>query len=161
MYRIRTIGILLIMLMNIGANAHAESPRELVSRGNQAYTEKKYDDALEALLERSIGDTTNFLVAYTHGKVGNFSRAKKITDFLVRHSKETYIPPTMIAIAFLGMDDKGKTFEWLEKANHEKDGWINWILLTLFEPLHGDPRFVELLKKSNYYSTYASLYDID
>ena len=131
----------------------------LFLKGMMLNQQKKYQEALNSLLMRSVGDTTNFLVAYTYGMLGNTAMTEKITNVLIERENNYYISPTMIAIAYLGIGDHEKVLEWMEKAYIEKDSWYYWLLLTMFEPLYEDPRFIELMKKFNIYTTYQMLYD--
>jgi TolB-like protein len=139
----------------------AEQPGDnmaLFLKGFLLCQQKRYEEALRSLLQRSVGDTTNFLVAYTHGMVGNTSEALKIVGYLERRSEQIYIPATMLAIAYLGLDDRENMYKWLDRAYHEKGGWYGWMLLTLFEPLHQEQRFLDLLKKFDLYETFLKYY---
>ena len=53
-----------------------------------------------------------------------------------------------IAWLYIGLGDKDKTFEWLEKAYQEHDLYL--FLLNIdpyWDSIRSDPRFISLLKK--------------
>jgi hypothetical protein len=49
---------------------------------------------------------------------------------------------------YLGLDDKAKTLDWLERAYEEQDG-VCWNLKVdpFYDPLRAEPRFQALIKK--------------
>ena len=130
----------------------------LFLKGMMFCQQKKYREALDVLLMRSVGDTTNFLVAYAQGKVGNTQKAEKIINFLVEKQKTQFISPATISLAYLGLGDKEKALQWIEEAYLQQDGFSFWTLLSMFEPLHEDPRFIEMLKKFGIFDAYRILY---
>jgi hypothetical protein len=65
----------------------------------------------------------------------------------------------MIAIAYLGLGDYNKVLQWAEKACSEQDAWRIWLLMTMFEPMHKDQRFLALLKKFEIYNAYRLMYE--
>ncbi len=41
-----------------------------------------------------------------------------------------------------------RSSEWLERARAERRGWLTYLKVEpLLEPIRGDPRFAELLRK--------------
>jgi adenylate cyclase len=61
-----------------------------------------------------------------------------------------YISPFAIASIFVGLGQKDKAFEWLEKAYEEHDHWMNMFKVhRILESLHEDPRYTVLLRKMN------------
>ena len=84
---------------------------------------------------------------------------EKITNTLIERGNKHYVSPTMIAIAYLCLGNHDKVLEWVEKAYIEKNAWFYWLLLTVFEPLQEDPRFIDLLKNFDIYTTFQILYD--
>ena len=51
-----------------------------------------------------------------------------------------------VAGAYVGLGEKDKAFEWLEKDFQTRDGYLVTIRWTIpFEPLRDDPRFKDLL----------------
>ena len=55
-----------------------------------------------------------------------------------------------IAVVYVGLGEKDKAFEWLEKDFQARNGKLVEIRWQLqFEPLKDDPRFKDLLKRMN------------
>jgi hypothetical protein len=69
-------------------------------------------------------------------------------DGLTEISRHGYVSPYSIAEAYMRMGDKEKTFEWLQKAHEEHDsGLVSVAVEPMFEPLHPDQRFKDLLRR--------------
>ena len=112
---------------------------------------KQYAEAI-ATLETARGLSDDFLdavalKAYANAMSGKRSEALNCLDELRTH-KATYVPPFLLAVVYLGLDDKEKVFEHLEKAYEDR----NWHLIMLkvdpsFDPLRSDPRFSDLLRR--------------
>jgi adenylate cyclase len=79
---------------------------------------------------------------------GERSKAEAILRELVELSKRRYINPGAFAAVYLGLDDKAKTLDWLERAYEEQDG-VCWNLKVdpIYDPLRAEPRFQALIKK--------------
>ena len=133
----------------------------LFLKGMMLTQQKNYEKALEVMLMRSVGDTTNFLVSYLHAMVGNAQMNEKILEVLLDRESRHFVSPTMIAIAYLGQSNHDKVLEWSEKAHEIKDGFRNWLLMTMFQPMHKDHRFIAMLKKFELYEAYKILYEKD
>jgi tetratricopeptide (TPR) repeat protein len=87
-------------------------------------------------------------LAYMYAVAGKRNEALKILDEMLEASKREYIEPIFMAMVYLGLDDKEKTFEWLIKAYEERSPYmLNLKMEPLFDPLRSDPRFVELSRK--------------
>ena len=63
-------------------------------------------------------------------------------------AKLRYRSPSLRVILHLGLGEKDKALDWLEKCYEEQDGYC-WILKVgqLYDPLRTEPRFQALLKK--------------
>ena len=108
--------------------------------------QKKYKEPLETLLERSVGDTTSFLVAYVQGMVGNDDMAHKIINILIKRRESRFVSPITIAVAYMGIEEYEKALEWIEIGMNETDGWRNFLNYGMFEPLYQDPRYFKLVE---------------
>ena len=130
----------------------------LFLKGTLLCQQKQYQDALHAMLMRSIGENTNWLVAYLQGKVGNAEKCKEIIDVLLKRRESQYVSSVIIAIAYLGLSDYEQVFKWLEIAKKENDDWSLWIVFSAFEPLHENPEFIEYLKEFKVNNLFQKLY---
>jgi tetratricopeptide (TPR) repeat protein len=64
-------------------------------------------------------------------------------------SAKTLKPPLFyhIALGYLGLGEKEKALEWLERARAENDNWLGWVKVDpRLDPIRGEARFVELTK---------------
>jgi hypothetical protein len=72
-------------------------------------------------------------------------------DKLNELSKQKYVSSIFMAKIYAGLPDKEKAFEWLEKAYEDRSivsvGFIE--TNPMFDPLRSDPRFVDLLCRTN------------
>jgi hypothetical protein len=63
-------------------------------------------------------------------------------------SSRRFVSPFCTAIIYLGLGDKRRAMEGLEKAYEARSVLLLLIKIDrMFDPLRSDPRFIELLKK--------------
>ena len=87
-------------------------------------------------------------MAFASGKLGRVAEAQKLIAELEERAKNEYVPPLEFAIAHVGLGNRDKAFEYLEKAYEER--FANLIYLTvepLFGSLRSDPRFDHLAQR--------------
>lgn len=83
-----------------------------------------------------------------YAMTGRAKDAREKLDQLDKLSKEKYVDPTPFAYIYMGLGDKDKTFEYLEKSLEIGDMYLIYLPIDpIFKELHDDPRFTELLKK--------------
>jgi len=89
------------------------------------------------------------LLAHAYGLSGNKVEAEKILDQLKVLSKARYISAYSFSLAYLGLGNKDEALRWVEQSYQDRAGAdIGWIRVdSLFDPLHGDPRFEALAEK--------------
>ena len=100
------------------------------------------------------------MVAYAQGMAGNTDMNKKIINELLIRESQYFVSPTMIAIAYMGQANYENALVWSEKALEVNDAFHVWLLLTLFEPIHGNQRFIEIIKKSKLEEALYKLYPV-
>jgi TolB-like protein/Tfp pilus assembly protein PilF len=90
-------------------------------------------------------------LGYGYAVTGRTVEAHRILDKLNELSKHEYISPVWRAKIYAGLEDKDKAFEWLEKAFEDRSivsvGYIK--TNPMFDPLRSDPRFADLLRRTN------------
>jgi len=65
-----------------------------------------------------------------------------------RRVKTGYVSAYQIAQLYADLGDKEHAFEWLNTAYHERDGFLSGLPTDfLFDSLHSDPRYAELVRK--------------
>lgn len=117
--------------------------------GQELVAQGRYDEALAALLSRKVPrPEMNFLVGLAQGLAGRTEEARKVLDFLLERRKTQFVPPAMIAMVYLGLGNKDRTFEWLDAACDEHGIFTDQLKVhPMFDLLRSDPRFDALLKK--------------
>jgi TolB-like protein/Tfp pilus assembly protein PilF/predicted Ser/Thr protein kinase len=90
----------------------------------------------------------NLYAAFALARLGERSEALRIIEERRAASKQTPVPASSFAVAYLGLRDKEQVFAFLQKACDERD-----ILLTtlkvdpLWDPLRSDPHFAHLVRR--------------
>ncbi len=89
-------------------------------------------------------------LGYAYGKAGRKEDAERLIEELNELSKRRYISPIGSVLAYAGIEDRDRAFEWLERSYEEREPYMT--LLT-FDPalanLRPDPRFNEFLDRMN------------
>jgi adenylate cyclase len=67
---------------------------------------------------------------------------------LKKDSLRGYVPPFNLAIVYLGLGDRARALEYLERAYDVDSQWMIYLRGDrIFDPLRSEPRFVALLNK--------------
>jgi len=95
-------------------------------------------------------DETTAVLGYAYALSGRKREAEKVLDSLKEQSKKRYVAPRLIALVCVSLNKKGEAFEWLEEGYKQRDSEIPSIgVEPMFDPLHSDPRFHDLLHRLN------------
>ena len=87
------------------------------------------------------------MLAYAYGKAERRAEALKILGEQQKLAKRRYISPFNFAIIYTGLDDKDRAFEYLNKACEDHALQLShYARGALFESLHSDQRYNELLR---------------
>lgn len=101
----------------------------------------------EALFYADKGPTFHHRI-YIYAVAGRRNEAIKILAELHEFSKRHYHDAFWTAVAYVGLGDRDKAFEWLNKAYEERSASMVFIKTEpALYPLRSDPRFIELYKK--------------
>jgi len=87
------------------------------------------------------------LLGYALGMCGRVSEAGKILQELLALSRREPVPPSAIAHVYIGLGDKDRAFEWMNKAVDQKDLGLTLQWDSLYHDLRSDPRYTELLRR--------------
>ncbi len=116
---------------------------------------EQFDEAIQVLervasiSHRSSGVLGVLVRAYARG--GRRAEALRVLDELHQRRKVGYVPPAAFLNAYLGLGDTEKAFEWLGRAAEEKSNITQFLKVhPFFDPLRGDPRFAEFLRRANF-----------
>ncbi|HRH45159.1 MAG TPA: tetratricopeptide repeat protein [Pyrinomonadaceae bacterium] len=111
----------------------------------------KFDEAI-ANFQKSkqlSGDIlADMALGHAYAAAGRKTEALKIAADLESKVLKKEVSPFLPAVVYAGLDEKDKSFYWLERAFQERS---NWLTLTKIgrrlKLLHSDPRFDDLLKR--------------
>ncbi len=79
---------------------------------------------------------------------GRRSEAEKIITEMQKLSETQYISPYEIAFVYLKLNNRDKTFVYLEKAFEDRSENLSFIRnMPDFDPIRDDPRYTELIRK--------------
>jgi tetratricopeptide (TPR) repeat protein len=111
-----------------------------------AYQHKgMYEKAIAELKKVNVRGTQ---LAYAYAVAGKRGEAQKILESLKEASKQGYVSPFDFALIYMGLGDKDRAFEWLNKTFEENPYRISFIKVNpRFDSLRSDPRFADLLKR--------------
>jgi serine/threonine-protein kinase len=117
---------------------------------------RRYEEAVyEADVARKLSPLQTHSVAFrgvalaAHGRT---VEARAVLDELLQASRERYVPPTNIGMLYAALGEQDSALEQLEKAFAEKDVRMVFIKVEpRWNSLRSDARFVELMKRMNFY----------
>ena len=76
-------------------------------------------------------------------------RAEQILRELEEQAKQRYVSPANRAAIHLGLGDKTKALDWLEKAGEDRDPIFWWNHDQLYDSVRNEPRFQALMQTVN------------
>ena len=92
-------------------------------------------------------------LANVYARSGNKPEAEKLLAELILQSKRQYVSPYYFAVVYVGLGEREKAMDWLEKAFADRS---NGLVFLKVEPelddLRSNPRFVSLREKLNFHS---------
>jgi tetratricopeptide (TPR) repeat protein len=93
---------------------------------------------------------TGFL-GYAYGRNGQRDKAMETITELNQLGAHRFVSPYCQALIYLGLGEKSRAIDWLEKAYDERSPWLDWLKVeSAFDPLRSDPRFQALYQKMNF-----------
>jgi TolB-like protein/Flp pilus assembly protein TadD len=88
------------------------------------------------------------LLGHEYAVSGQGDKARKIEAQLEHLSKRRYVAALYIAMIWTGLGDRDQAFRWLDRAYDEDCEYLVYLQTEpMADPLRGDPRFAELLRK--------------
>ena len=116
-----------------------------------------HDEAIKQFEKAiAIGGRTSgvlALLAHAYATSGRQAEAQKILAELNEVSKQAYVSSYDLAILYVGLGDKDRALEQLNKSYEDRAGFIIYLNVEpLFDPLRADPRFSELVRKMKFQS---------
>src|SRR5436305_3078106 len=116
----------------------------LIAKGNKA-------EARAALQAATKLDDLPWYISslgYACAAEGDRAKAEQILQDLEELSKQRYVSPANRAAVYLGLGEKAKALDWLEKAYEDRDPIFWWIDGDqLYDNVRNEPRFQALVQK--------------
>jgi DNA-binding winged helix-turn-helix (wHTH) protein/TolB-like protein/Flp pilus assembly protein TadD len=107
-----------------------------------------HEKAISALQKASAQPDSRALLGYVLALAGRDKEARKILDELEQESKKKYVAPAPVAITYIGLGQKDRAMELLEKAYDERLWEMGMLKVNpVFDPLRSDPRFERLVQR--------------
>jgi TolB-like protein/DNA-binding winged helix-turn-helix (wHTH) protein len=126
-----------------------------------AYVQKgQFADALTAAEAWRTNDSSPWgwaITAYTAGRSGDRAQANPAMEQMRRIEGHSGFDSLSLAVAYIGLGDNDNALTWLEKAYREHSGSLSALKVDpTYDPLRGDPRFQQLLRRIGLADTPAS-----
>jgi len=114
-------------------------------RGDEAVTELELGNRL--MPGSPLGQ---YYLCFGYAAAGRQTDALKLADGMEEQSRGEYVKPMFLALANVAVGRIDKAFRYLEMAVDESDPWLIWLgTEKKLEVLHSDPKYTELLHKTN------------
>jgi TolB-like protein/DNA-binding winged helix-turn-helix (wHTH) protein/tetratricopeptide (TPR) repeat protein len=87
-------------------------------------------------------------LAYIYGRTGKRAPAERELRELLDINRRQPVDPMVIVLAYIGMGNNDQAIAWLEKGYAAHSNGLTAIKVDpLYDPLRGDPRFQDLLRR--------------
>ena len=111
----------------------------------------KFNDAIPELITASEDQHATFqrgFLGYAYAAAGQRDSAQKMLGQLKALATQEYVSPFAVAQIYLGLGDRDRALEWLEKAYKAHSPWILTLVVSkTFDSVREDPRFAALVGK--------------
>ena len=122
-------------------------------RGKVALEKKNYPEAFaEFKLARQFSGNASepiSMLVYTATRAGDTAQARAILEELLTSSRQHYISPFNLAVAYLALGQRDECFAWMEKAYQDRDVRMSFLRVDpKWDEVRSDPRFASLLQRT-------------
>jgi tetratricopeptide (TPR) repeat protein len=111
----------------------------------------KFNEAIPELEKAQAMSDLPLIVGYlgyAYAKAGERTKAEATITELNKMSSRRFVSPFCTAIIYVGLGDKVRALDGLEKAYEARSWALLWLKMDrIFDPLRSEPRFIALLKK--------------
>jgi TolB-like protein/DNA-binding winged helix-turn-helix (wHTH) protein/cytochrome c-type biogenesis protein CcmH/NrfG len=119
------------------------------------YTQEgRYKEAIQEFqIEQQLGGNFELgRIGYAYARLGNKKQTFRILSQLKALEDETSSVPFDLAMVELGLGNKEKAIAWLQKLDNEHDDDdLLWLTNDhVFDPLHTDPRFQDIVRRMEF-----------
>jgi TolB-like protein/DNA-binding winged helix-turn-helix (wHTH) protein/Tfp pilus assembly protein PilF len=123
-----------------------------------AYLQKgMYHEAI-GHLQKAVGLSNGFPwyqaeLAYSYAAAGNHAQAGRILTNLKSRSRRQYVSSYSLAVAYIGLGERDAALARLQKAYEDREDQVALLKIEpLFDSIHSDPRFQDLLRRIGLYT---------
>ncbi len=88
-------------------------------------------------------------LGYAYGASGDRAKAEQVLRDLDDLAKKQYVSPALHASVYLGLGEKAKALDWIEKAYEDRDPMLWWTTDQLYDSIRNEPRFQAVIQKVN------------
>ena len=109
----------------------------------------RYAEALQTSQALQATNRHSFTMTRAHLRSGNKAAAQKVVSDLLAMSTTRHTSAYSIAVAYIGLEDTERAFEWLEKAFVDRSMRPDFMPYDpIYDFLRSDPRFTNLLRRA-------------
>jgi tetratricopeptide (TPR) repeat protein len=104
-------------------------------------------------LQKAVGLSHGFPLyqaelAYGYAAAGESAQARRILTDLESRSRRQYVSSYSLAVAYISLGKRDAALAQLQKAYEQREDQVGLLKIDpLFDSLHSDPRFQELLRR--------------
>jgi|SRR5579872_2924309 len=112
----------------------------------------RYDEAVKSMEMARAGSRAHpaneAALAHVLGSAGRMDEARAILEQLIQLSREQYVSPYWLALAYGGLGEKMAVLDALERAYEQHDVWMVWLGTDpRLDGVRSEPRFSELVSR--------------
>jgi adenylate cyclase len=86
-------------------------------------------------------------LGYAYAALGDRAKAEQVLRDLDDLAKKQYVSPALPASVYLGLGEKAKALDWIEKAYEDRDCMLWWNTDQLYDSVRNEPRFQAIIQK--------------
>jgi TolB-like protein/DNA-binding winged helix-turn-helix (wHTH) protein/Tfp pilus assembly protein PilF len=107
-----------------------------------------YDAGIETLQKAGHSPGALGHLGMAYGLAGRRKEAGQVLGELLALSRSRYVSPHSVMHVYLGLGDRDKAFEWMEKAYQERTNGLTYLAVWPgYDPVRGDPRYEMYLRR--------------
>jgi tetratricopeptide (TPR) repeat protein len=88
-------------------------------------------------------------LGYAYAVSDDRAKAEQVLRELDELARKQYVSPALRASLYLGLGEKAKALDWIEKAYEDRDPMLWWNTDQLYDSVRNEPRFQALMEKVN------------